>query len=1444
MLRSLLTYLLFFFAALTGLFAQQLEVINEEPYSPEELIENVFLGEGIEVIDVNYQGDERSTAYFRHGAVSIGLDRGIIMTTGITVPQGTQPGVAGNGEDYFSTNINSPVLEDPDLLAIVDDPGTPVHDITSYVISFRPLGDSVSFRYVFASEEYPEYVCSQYNDLFGFFISGPGISGPFENGAINLARIPGTDLPVRINTVNPGESGSNGSVINCETPNGSLDHSEFYVGNTGSLQQPVFDGLTTVFTAATAVEACEVYTIKIIIADVGDAVLDSGVFLEARSFGGESTNLEIVNLAIDGGMAEGCRPAELHFYTSSPVTADYPLTVDFFGDATPGLDYTQPPLELTIPAGDSLLVIPLAAFEDNLPDPEEEILISLLRSACFTDTFRIRIEENRLDSILLQDQFSVCGGEVLDLQAEVVGAEPEIFSFSNPEDVNLSYSLTNPWRSSFIDVSGVVPEIMSELVLESVCIDELQHNRPAQVDVFLFNPNGVPLELTTDNGGDGGNAAFEGYLNTCFTPAATNPITGPGNEAPASMVPFTGEWQPEGELDELWFGGNQPTNGSWELRVRDDALFTNGTLSEWSISFRRPYAIEYAWDQDADLTCYNCPDPQLTVTSEGFVGLTVSDIYGCTLSDSVEIVFEDVAPLAFAPACVEGTDSSLLFNWGNAAGVTYYEVRIDDGNWINVGLDTSYLLNGLAADSSYSLVIRPVFNNCAGPEESASCQTYSCDEDRPTIELLNATDPLCAGGADGALAVTGNGLYGPFTYRVDAQNNLDGVFSNLGTGNYLAIIRDQRGCTDSLTVSLDEPAPLENELEVEGQIGCSTTAAIAATTTGGTGTYTFSWNGVPGQATLDEISNAGQYVLLITDANGCTLSDSVALTAPGTVSFVSEVTAAACTGVNNGSISLAPSGGVGPYSFTWSDTPGLDLATRTELPAGIYEVTVTDQTGCMVTQSISVGSGLEVEIRGTSKVARCYGSMDAEILTTIDNASGAIIYQWSEPGLNGPNPTGLDAGTYGLTVTDDRGCRADTTFVTSEPDELIVANLLGENPNCPGDQNGSVTVSLTGGTQPYAFNWNNGGAAAIITGLTAGSYALTATDLNGCELETSVMLDEPAPPLIEASTQDVSCAGDNSGSALLTSTATLVANYYWPQLNAEGAEQEDLPAGTYTVVVTSENGCLSETSVTIEEPPLLEMDAIAEPVGCFGESNGFIELPVEGGVPPYQFRLNQAEWGTENVFLGLQPGLYRAAVLDANGCTVEMSELGVAEPGPFAIDLGPTINLRYGDSLMLEVSSTGGTLPMSVYQWTATDSSALSCQDCPTPWLSPTEQTTVYLQALDRSGCLARSLVNVIVEKDFPVQVPTGFTPNNDGENDRLIVHGLPGIEIANFQLFDRWGELVFEQHDFPVNSDMHGWDGTVRGEEMNGQVFVWQLEAVFPDGKTRRFHGQSALIR
>lgn len=1443
-MRIMLRYLLpifLFLSAFTHSSAQQMEVVNEDPYTPISLIENVFLGEGIDIISVNYAGDERSAAFFRNGGSTIGLDRGIVMTTGITVPGNTTIGVANSGDDNLSIDNDSQLSDDVDLRSIIGNSNTQIHDITSYEITFRPLGDSVSFRYVFASEEYPEYVCSRYNDLFGFFISGPGINGPFANGADNLALIPGTDLPVRINTVNPGIVGNNGSAANCTGTEGTLDNSDLYIDNNGSNNQPVFDGYTQIFTAATRVEACEVYTMKIIIADIGDARLDSGVFLDARSFGGDATNLEIVNLAIDGGLAEGCRPAALHFYTSQPVEQDLPLTVSFFGEATAGVDYTQPPTNLTIPAGDSLLIVPIEAFEDNLPDAGENIYISLLRSACFTDTFKIRIEENRMESLIMDDQFTVCGGEVVSLSSIVIGGESTVQTFTNSNPVNLSFSLFNPWRSSFIDVSGVVPEVLSELSFESVCINNLEHSRPAQIDVFLFSPTGVPLELTTDNGGNGGGAPFEGYLNTCFTLDATNRITGPGTQAPADLVPFTGNWQPEGSLDELWFGGSQPTNGRWELRVRDDALFTNGRLNEWSISFRKPYSIEYSWDQDADLSCYDCPDPQLTTTSEGFVGLTVSDIYGCSLRDSVEIIFEPTPAFSTAPGCVEGTDSSLTFNWGTAPGAVRYEVRTEDGDWFSVDTDTFWMANNLEAGESYNFYVRAIFSDCISPETALSCQTFNCEDSGLAVNGV-ASDALCADSLSGTISLSASGSFAPFSYTLNGEVRTDGVFESLGAGTYAGIATDARGCKDTTTLVVNEPVPVNATIIMFGAVGCNSNASLNAAVFGGNNSYDYFWNGISGSSSFD-ISSGGIYTLEVRDGNGCRAHDTINVVGPDVIAFTTSVTPAACSNVANGSITINSSGGTPPYRFEWSDIND-DVGERLNLPAGTYQVTVKDATDCEVSETIVVSQGLDLSLQGTSEVASCFGEDDASIDISINNGVGTLNYSWGTAGVSGNNPQNLTAGTYNLTVTDERGCQVDTTMEVGQPDILAVSDFTLTLPSCIGENNGSVAVSVAGGTATYTYAWNNNYNGNNNTSLSAGNYVLTVTDANGCILEQAFDLPEPEAIVLDTEVTDNLCLEGEEGAILVSSPATSIVNYYWPSLNANGARQENLATGVYEVIATDSNNCATSMLVEVNAPPAIVADPLMDDVRCFGEQNGVIELSVSGGTPTYQFQLDERGWQNSNVFFDLAPGYYRGSIRDANNCIIDLDSLEVGEPTPLTIDLGDRQTIRYGDSLQLYVNVSGGVQPLIGYSWTPTDSTLFSCLDCPEPWISPTEQTTIYLRAMDQSGCMARGLLTVLVEKDFPVHVPTGFTPNGDGTNDRLIVHGLPDITIAHFQIFDRWGELLYEKFDFPTNDLMSGWDGTYKGELLNANVFIWQLEAVYPDGKRENYYGQSALIR
>lgn len=229
---------------------------------------NILTGGGLTIFNVNLDCPGGASGSFSDGnTTNIGLNEGVLLTSGcITVAPGP------NNQANAGCNNNAP--GDADLQSL-----TTGATFDRCVLEFDliPIGNRVTFRYVFASEEYPEFVCSQFNDVFGFFVSGPGIAGK-----VNIAQIPGTTLSVAINNVNPGSVGARGTMGNCTPPNGSLAFSSFYVNNTANSIQ--YDGFTVVLTATIDLTPCQTYRFKLGIADVGDRIYDSGVFIEAGSF--------------------------------------------------------------------------------------------------------------------------------------------------------------------------------------------------------------------------------------------------------------------------------------------------------------------------------------------------------------------------------------------------------------------------------------------------------------------------------------------------------------------------------------------------------------------------------------------------------------------------------------------------------------------------------------------------------------------------------------------------------------------------------------------------------------------------------------------------------------------------------------------------------------------------------------------------------------------------------------------------------------------------------------------------------------------------------------------------------------------------------------------------------------------------------------------------------
>ncbi|MEM8585379.1 MAG: gliding motility-associated C-terminal domain-containing protein, partial [Bacteroidota bacterium] len=1185
-------------------------------------------------------------------------------------------------------------------------------------------------------------------------------------------------------------------------------------------------------------QACQEYTIKLVIADIGDTNYDSGVFLEARSFSGEGTNLEIVNLSIDGTLIEGCGGAELHFFTPEPVESDLSLETNFFGDATEGQDYNMPPMDLTIPEGDSLLIVPIEAFDDGVSDSGEEILISLRRSACRVDTFKIRIEENQLQSLDLTDDVQVCGGEEVDLSAQVIGPAPTNFNFSSNEEINLTF--LGGWRESEIEVSGVVPEILSEETFVSICIDRLDHNRPAQIDAYLISPTGIPIELTTDNGGAGNNNATDGYRDACFRPDATVRIAEPGQEAPESWVPFTGDWLPEGELSDLWFG-DQPANGTWTLRVRDDAAFTNGELRGWSINFQRPYEIQYEWSSEiANIDCPTCPDTETTPFTEGPITLRVTDSYGCTLVDSLNVDFEDVPTLS-PPLCEMVTDSSISIDWGDSPQALFYEVSTDGINWTSVGTSSFFTLDGLGFEEETQIFVRAQFVDCTGPAFPISCVTLPCVP--PSIEAVVST--TCAGGSSSSVELTASGGQTPYSYFLDGVEYTDGVFDGLAEGDYTFTVADNRGCSDSVEINILNPPAFDGQLEVSETISCNgaETGALVAIPQGGVGPFLYEWNGASGDSLLTDIG-AGQYELVMTDANGCVYAEMLELQEPALLEAQTNSTNQNCDGSQNGTASVFVNGGTPDYSYSW-DTPGQgDTQTATGLSSGDYMVTVVDANDCALELEISVGIEPSVQIDATTEDASCFGQNSGSISTVVNIGLDPIQYSWAGPvAPNGPDASNLPAGFYELTVTDARNCQTDTSFTIEEPEELQLAFDL-EDVNCSGQSTGSIDLTPSGGTAPYEFAWEDESDEEDRMDLSAGTYEINLTDANGCTFfQTFVVAEEP-PIVLSFDVEGTDCPDAATGSLSTNiDNGEGPFNFSWSN-GRDTPDLNGLAAGSYQLEVVDAEGCTALAEVEVPGPPPFVADVVTEPVRCHGGADGLIELDLSGGTPGYRFRLDGGSWQRPNSFIGLLPGRYTLEAEDENGCILQLDGLAVDEPDPFSVSLGEDALIEWGDSILLAPELSGGTLPPGRYEWSPEDSLLLSCLNCPEPWAFPLVQTSFRLRVYDAFGCIAEDVITVLVEKAFPVLVPTGFTPNGDRNNDLLVVHGQPGVEILQFQIFDRWGEQVYINENFEVNDESTGWDGNFRDQQVNGGVFVWQLVALLPDGSEAEFRGQTTLIR
>ena len=398
-------------------------------------------------------------------------------------------------------------------------------------------------------------------------------------------------------------------------------------------------------------------------------------------------------------------------------------------------------------------------------------------------------------------------------------------------------------------------------------------------------------------------------------------------------------------------------------------------------------------------------------------------------------------------------------------------------------------------------------------------------------------------------------------------------------------------------------------------------------------------------------------------------------------------------------------------------------------------------------------------------------------------------------------------------------------------------------PSCFGFADGSLVIAASEGTYPYQYDFGDGlQSDSTLTGLSAGTYSVYVVDDVGCDQDFELTITDPAPLGLTAEGIDASCDGTDDGQGIARTTGgTPAYSYVWEDGQTDTLAT-NLAPGDYAVTVTDANGCTNTASIVVAEPSPVILTLLEETdVLCFGDETGEISVTATGGLAPFTYVIPGRTPMTDTIFTGLGANTYDLIAIDANGCT-DTIQGTVGQPNPILVDAGPDEEIKLGFGTGLQGTATGDGDTLS-YLWTPPDS--LSCLICTDPFASPTRTTDYVLTVIDEDGCVGVDSVNVRVIIERPVFIPTAFSPNNDGNNDRFVIFGNEAIRnIRTFRVFSRWGNLVYEGVNLDPGLNSAFWDGIFKGELMQSQVLAYYAEIEFVDGVMLVYEGDVTLMR
>ena len=578
---------------------------------------------------------------------------------------------------------------------------------------------------------------------------------------------------------------------------------------------------------------------------------------------------------------------------------------------------------------------------------------------------------------------------------------------------------------------------------------------------------------------------------------------------------------------------------------------------------------------------WNTNPPQYTSSiqnlSSGIFVVTVTDANNCTVTGTDTVN----QPLALSIAMSSTPETCGTINGTASAAVTGGTLPYSY-SWNSVPAQLTQTATGLAA-GSYTVTVQDA-QGC-----TASSNVNVAAPSAVKIQSINTNDVLCNGNSTGSAVANTLGGISPFAYSWSAGGATGNSATGLPAGNYSVSVTDANGCGDSKNFTIAEPSPLVFASTNTVNVACfgNSSGGASATVIGGTTPYVYNWTNSVSTSDTAQTLPAGNYLLTVTDAHNCTITQNYAVTEPALL-VASSVGDTICMGSNAGIGTVTVSGGATPYLYNWNPSVSSSSAAN-NLGGGFYNVTVTDANGCLVNTTLSVK---ETPLPSISSIdiqnVDCFGNATGAATVNLQSGTPPFTFSWNPTVSTNDVAQNLSAGNYSLIVSDAGGCITSQTFVITEP-ALLTAAATGVNLRCFGLPEGIASVIANGGTFPYIYQWNSNPIQkrATATALLAGDYTVTITDNHNCNTTASVSLSQPPQIKIDfVSSVKSFCALPNASLTVTANGGTNGLTYSWENGASFDSVVNTIYAGTHRVYVTDEANCsVSRTFGVGDIPP-------------------------------------------------------------------------------------------------------------------------------------------------------------------------------------------------------------------------------------------------------------------